>query len=99
MLVFWFLIAAQQPPEGDRKGSPLLYHEDTAQASSYSRGDPLRSPWLGQFRRFALFLPYLSGERTPVGDSIGPLIAAAFTYADATHGTGIGPVSAATPAR
>jgi hypothetical protein len=37
--------------------------------------------------------------RTPVGDSIGPLIAAAFTYADAAHGTGIGPVSAATPAR
>jgi hypothetical protein len=37
--------------------------------------------------------------RTPVGSSIGPMIAAAFTYTDAAHGTGIGPVSPAQAAR
>jgi hypothetical protein len=41
----------------------------------------------------------LSGERTPVGSSVGARVAAAFAYADAAHGTGIGAVSAAAPAR
>ena len=41
----------------------------------------------------------LGAERTPVGPSVGPLVAAAFAYADATHATGIGAVSAAEPAR
>ena len=34
-----------------------------------------------------------SASRTPVGPSLGPLVAAAFAYADAAHGTGIGPVT------
>jgi hypothetical protein len=38
-------------------------------------------------------------SRTPVGASVGPLIVDAFAYADATHGTGIGSVTAATPVR
>jgi hypothetical protein len=37
--------------------------------------------------------------RTATGPSVGPLIAAAFAYADAAHGTGIGPVTPAAPAR
>lgn len=41
----------------------------------------------------------LSPERTPAGPSVGPLVAAAFAYADATHATGIGTVGAAAPAR
>lgn len=40
-----------------------------------------------------------SSSRTPVGPSLGPLVAAAFAYADAAHGTGIGPAAAAEPAR
>ena len=40
-----------------------------------------------------------SATRTPVGPSVGPLVAAAFAYADAAHGTGIGAVAPAEPAR
>ena len=40
-----------------------------------------------------------SSSRTPVGPSLGPLVAAAFAYADAAHGTGIGAVAAAAPRR
>jgi hypothetical protein len=40
-----------------------------------------------------------NSSRTPVGPSLGPLVAAAFVYADATHGTGIGPLTPAEPAR
>lgn len=38
-------------------------------------------------------------SRTPVGSSVGPRVAAAFAYADAAHGTGIGDLAAAEPAR
>ena len=37
----------------------------------------------------------MSSSRTPVGPSLGPLVAAAFAYADAVHHTGIGTVAAA----
>jgi hypothetical protein len=48
----------------------------------------------GGFMRFEF-----SSFRTPVGPSVGPLIVAAFAYADVAHGTGIGTVVAAEPAR
>jgi hypothetical protein len=38
-------------------------------------------------------------SRTPVGPSLGPLIVAAFAYADTAHHTGIGVAAAARPAR
>ena len=37
--------------------------------------------------------------RTPVGPSVGPRVAEAFAYADAAHGTEIGDVAPAEPAR
>ena len=40
-----------------------------------------------------------SSSRTPVGPSLGPLVAAAFAYADAAHGTGIGAVTPAPSVR
>ena len=40
-----------------------------------------------------------SSSRTPVGPSLGPLVALAFAYADATHGTGIGEVAPAPTVR
>jgi hypothetical protein len=40
-----------------------------------------------------------SSSRTPVGPSIGPLVAAAFAYADTAHGTGIGDVTPAPSVR
>jgi hypothetical protein len=49
---------------------------------------------VGGFMRFDF-----RSSRTPVGPSIGPRIAAAFAYADAVHGAGIGPVTPAQPAR
>ncbi len=49
---------------------------------------------LGGFMRFEF-----KAKRTPIGPSIGPRIAAAFAYADAVHGAGIGPVTPAEPAR
>ena len=41
----------------------------------------------------------LSASRTPVGPSLGPLVAAAFAYADAAHGTGIGVLAPAPTVR
>jgi hypothetical protein len=41
----------------------------------------------------------LAPTRTPIGATVGPLITAGFAYADATRGTGIGPVTPARPAR
>src|SRR5690348_11929455 len=35
---------ATTPPQGDRKGAPLLYYGGLAGAFVYSRGAPLRSP-------------------------------------------------------
>jgi len=49
---------------------------------------------VGGFMRFEF-----KATRTPIGPSIGPRIAAAFAYADAVHGAGIGPVTPAQPAR
>jgi hypothetical protein len=41
----------------------------------------------------------LSSSRTPIGASLGPLVAAAFAYADAEHDTGIGAVAPAPTVR
>lgn len=40
-----------------------------------------------------------SSSRTPVGPSLGPLVNAAFAYADAAHGTGIGALTPAPSVR
>lgn len=49
---------------------------------------------MGGFLRFQF-----SSSRTSVGESLGPLVVAAFKYADAAHGTRIGEVAAAQPVR